>query len=82
MILRDALNNEIKEGDVVSLAVGNELGAGTVVKTSAGLALQGGQPMPPMILIQVVINKPALENGIIPGVLKVTVPEGKKLIEA
>lgn len=83
MTFRDAVNNELKEGDVVSLAVGNELGVGTIVKTTAGLALQGGQPTPPMVFVQITVSRQCLENGIVLGVLKTALPDGagKKLIE-
>ena len=79
MIIRDAVGNELKEGDVVSLAVGEELGAGTVQKIDSGLGItqtgQGVAGQQPSIFIGVTVQKPVLPNGIAVGVLKIAKPE-------
>ena len=77
-MIRDALGNEINEGDLVSLAVGTEIGAGHIKKIDSGLGLAGGQPSQPYVLIELLVQRPVIAQiGVVAGVLKVAQPETK-----
>ena len=74
-MIRDIVGNELNEGDLVSLAVGSEIGAGHIKKIDSGLGLQGGQPSQPYILIELLVQRPIVQGlNVAAGVLKVAKP--------
>jgi hypothetical protein len=82
MLVRDALGNNLEEGDFVSLAVGNEIGVGQIKKIDAGLGIQSGQPTQPSIFIDILVQRPIISQiGVAAGVIKAAQP-AKSVVEA
>ena len=77
MQFKDIAGNKLEIGDTVSLAVGSELGAGTVVAVNTGIGLEASQPY---ITIQINVVKQAFPNGIVPQILAVRKPDITKAI--
>lgn len=82
MSVRDALGNTLAEGDLVSLAVGQEIGVGTIKRIDSGLGLQGGQPTQPSVFIEILVQRPVIAQiGVAAGIVKAAQPETTPVIK-
>lgn len=76
MIVRDMFGNYLDEGGTVAFALSTgSFSFGRIDKISSGL---DGQP--PMAFVNLTIPIPIQPNGLLPGVINITVEEDKKII--
>jgi hypothetical protein len=80
--MKDVFGNEIQEkSQVVFTLSDGEMVPGEVVRVNSGLSLADGAPAQPSLVIAAFFHRPALPNGLVPGVIVPAKPQTTSVTE-